>query len=356
MQGAVKAAQKGHYTICSPASHTYLNHDPDDLDLRIAYSFKPVPDELSREEKKYVLGGEANLWTERAPQETVDAKLFPRILALSEVFWNDPQNKNYDEFYSRVQSTYADLSALGIQFGRESKVITPVTTFDNSKKEFTINIMQGQKGIEIRYTTNGAEPDVNSTLYEEPIKINKTSFVKIAAFKNEHFIGKQYTLSFDFHKALNSKITLTNSYDERYRAGGENALINGVRGTDNFHDGLWQGYEGKDFEGTIDLGEVKEISKVIPRFLLDSNSWVFLPGKVEISLSCDNVNYSDKKINENDVAQKNSEIILKDFAAEFQKQKVRYIKVKAESIIKCPVWHPGAGAPAWLFIDEISVF
>lgn len=361
-QGAVKAAQTGHYTICSPASHTYLNHDPEDLDLRIAYSFKPVPEELSDEEKKYVLGGEANLWSEQAPQETVDSKLFPRILALAEVFWNNPQNKNYDEFYSRVQNTYADLSALGIQFGRESKVITPTTTYDNSKKEFTINVIQGQKGIEIRYTTNGAEPDANSTLYEGPIKINKTSFVKIAAFKNEHFIGKQYTLSFDFHKALNSTLTLTNNYDERYRAGGENALINGVRGTDNFRDGLWQGYEGKDFEGIIDLGEEKEISKVIPRFLLDSNSWVFLPVKVEISLSADNVTYTNKTIIENDVPQKNSEIVLKNFAAEFDlpsgqagKQKARYIKVKAESIKKCPGWHPGAGAPAWLFVDEIVV-
>ena len=47
--------------------------------------------------------------------------------------------------------------------------------------------------------------------------------------------------------------------------------------------------------------------------------------------------------------------MLKDFPAYFNNQTTRYIKVKAESIKKCPEWHPGAGGKAWLFIDEIVV-
>lgn len=353
-QGAIDAAKLGHYVICSPASHTYLNSDPENLDLRVAYSFEPIPDELSADEKKFILGGEANLWTERAPQETVDSKLFPRILALAEVFWSNPQ-KDYDEFYSRVQSAYNDLISRGIQYGRESKVIIPKTTYDDKKREFSVNIEQGQKGIEIRYAIDGTEPNMNSSLLSEPIVINKTSTIKIAAFKNGQSIGKQYTLSFDFHKALNSKLILNNSYSERYRADGENALIDGVRGTNNFRDGSWQGYQGVDFEGIIDLREEKEISNVIPRFILDSNSWIFLPIKVEIALSDDNINYTDEKIIINDVPQKNSEIVLKDFPAYFNNQTARYIKIKAENIKRCPEWHPSAGGKAWLFIDEIVV-
>ena len=354
-QGAIDAAKLGHYVVCSPASHTYLNADPENLDLRIAYSFEPVPDELSGDETKYILGSEVNLWTEMAPQETVDSKLFPRILALAEVFWTNPEPKNYDEFYSRVQAAYSDLTARGIQYGRESKVITPSIAYDAEKKEFTVTIMQGQKNIDIRYTENGTEPVPGSMLYTEPIKTNKSVQLNIVAFKDNHFIGRKLTLSFDFHKALNSKITLTNMYSERYRGGGENGLIDGVRGTDDLHDGLWQGFAGVDFEAVIDLGEEKEISKVVSRFLLNSNSWVFLPAKVEIALSKDNVNYSDEETVINDIPQKNSEIILKDFPASFNKQSARYIKVKAESIKNCPDWHPGAGGKAWLFIDEIVV-
>jgi hexosaminidase len=355
MQGAVEAARRGHRTICSPTSHTYFDYSADNLDLRIVYSFKPIPDELSDDEKKFVIGSEANMWTEYAPQETIDSKLFPRILALSEVLWKNPLNIGYGEFHARLQKCYADLSALGIQYGRESKIITPETTYDDTKKEFIVKVIQGQKNINIRYTTDGSEPNKNSLLYETPVIIKNTTELKIAAFNKGYKIGKQYSLSFDFHKALNSKLTLTYPYDERYRAGGENALIDGVKGTDDFHDGNWQGFEGVDFEAVIDLGDLTEISEVNTRFFLNSSSWVFLPTKVEISLSTDNANYNLTKVIPNDISQKNSEIVLKDFSANFGKQVVRFIKVKAESIKKCPDWHPGAGSPVWMFIDEIVV-
>ncbi|MFO7446443.1 MAG: family 20 glycosylhydrolase [Ignavibacteriaceae bacterium] len=352
--GAIEAAKLGHYTICSPASHTYLNSDPDDLDLRIAYSFNPIPDELTEEQKKYVLGSEANLWTEQAPQETVDSKLFPRILALTEVFWSNP-DKNYDEFYTRVQNNYEDLTALGIQYGRESKVFTPVTSYDETKNEFIISMVRGQEGLDIRYTNDGSDPGSGSLLYTEPIRVNKSVTLRIAAFRNNHFIGKKSAISFDFHKAVGTNISIVHPYDERYRASGPNALIDGVRGTDNFRDGSWQGYLGDDFECIIDLGEEKEISKVIPRFILTSNSWIFLPNKVEVTVSNDNTNFNDAKTIINDVPQKNSEIVLKDFPAEFSSLKARYIKIKAENIKTIPDWHPGAGNKAWMFIDEIVV-
>ncbi len=355
MQGAVEAAGLGHYAICAPAAYTYLDSDPEDLDLRVAYSFEPVPKDLPANEKKYILGGEACLWTERAPQDKVDIRLFPRLLALAEVLWTDPQNRNYDEFHSRVVHAYDDLTARGIKFGPESKAIAFKTSYDSSRKAFLVNISTSQKDLQIRYTENGNLPDSSSTVYSHPLKINKSVNLKISAFRGNRFIGKEINLSFDFHKALNAKLTLLNKYDERYRAGGDNALIDGIRGTDNFRDGLWQGYEGVDFEGVIDLGKVEDITAVTPRFMLNSNSWIFLPKDVKISVSKDGKNYYDEQTIKNDIPQKNPDIVLKDFKAEFKNTKARYIKVVAESIKNCPPWHPGAGQKAWLFIDEIEV-
>jgi hexosaminidase len=354
-QGAVEAAKLGHYTICSPTSNTYLDYEPEDLNLQTAYSFNPLPAELPADEKKFILGSEVNLWTERAPQQLVDQKLFPRILALAEVFWSNPQNRDYNEFLTRVRKVYDDLRARGIQYGPESKAITYSTSYNEEKKEFTINVTSGQSDLEIRYTEDGNTPDSISTLYNSPIIIDKSVNLNIAAFRNSHLIGKKYNLSFDFHKALNASLTLTNKYDEKYSAGGKNALIDGIRATDDLHDGLWQGYEGVDFEGIIDLGAEKEISKVTPRFLMNTSSWIFLPDTVEVSLSNDNINYSQPKTILNNIPQKNPDIILKDFQTVYNNQKARYIKVKAVSIKICPPWHPGAGHKAWLFIDEIEV-
>ncbi len=355
MQGAIKAANLGHYVICSPAAYTYFNSSTEDLNLRVAYSFNPIPKDLPIDERKYILGGEASLWSEHAPQDRVDYQLFPRLLALSEVLWTDPKDKNYDAFHARVEKAYNDLTALGINYGPETKAISFTTSYNKAKKEFKVVIIPGQKVLTIRYTKNGKEPDSVSQVYKKPIIIDSTINLKIAAFHDDHFVGKKINLSFDFNKELNSRITILNKYDERYRAGGPDALVDGIRGTNNFHDGLWQGYDGENFEGIIDLGKVEKISKVIPRFMLDSNSWIFLPVKVEISLSKDSIHYFDEKTILNNVPQKNSEIILKDFKAEFKNQKARYIKVKAISIKKCPPWHPGAGQNAWLFIDEIEV-
>lgn len=356
-QGTIEAAKREHFTICSPASHTYLNAEIENLDLRTAYSFKPIPDDLQENEKKFIIGSEVNLWTESAPQEFVDSKLFPRILALAEVFWNNPENKNYDEFHSRVQAAYNDLNALGIQYGRESKAITPVTSFDKAANKFIVKILKGQDNADIHYTIDGSQPGLSSPMYHsnDLIGIKNTTQLRIAAFMNDKMIGNQYILAFNYHKALNAKLTLKIPYDERYRAGGQNAVIDGICGTNNFRDGSWQGYEGSDFEGIIDLGKETEISKVTPRFFFDSNSWIFLPVKVDISLSTDNLTYIDNTTIYNNIPQKNSEILVKEFTAEFKQQKARFIKVKAENIKYCPVWHPGSGGKAWLFIDEIIV-
>ncbi len=355
MNGAALAAKQKHYTISSTYAYTYLSSDVENLDLRIAYSFEPVPKDIPNDQTKFVMGGEASLWTEETLQNEVDGKLFPRLLALSEVFWCAAGKKDYDEFHSRVQNSYEDLKALGIQYGQEAKAISFSTSYDELKKEFIVNVTPGQKEIDIRYTLDGSEPNLSSLSYIGPIEATDQTELKIYAFLNGSFTGKKIELSFEDNKAIKAKLSLANRYNDMYMACGENTLIDGIRGSNDFHDGLWQGFNGVDFEGVIDLGSEKAISEVSPRFLQDMKAWIFMPASVEIALSNDGVNYFRKKIIENNIPQNDSLVVLKDFQASFNNDKARYIKVIGRGIKKCPPWHTGAGQDAWLFIDEIEV-
>ncbi|MFM9587684.1 family 20 glycosylhydrolase, partial [Streptomyces caniscabiei] len=53
------------------------------------YSYEPLPKQLNAEEAKYVLGAQANVWTEYITNPNkVEYMIFPRMSALSEVLWS----------------------------------------------------------------------------------------------------------------------------------------------------------------------------------------------------------------------------------------------------------------------------
>ena len=108
--GAVQAAKQHHNVVLTPGSHCYFDHYQSTneneplaiggfLPLEKVYSFNPIPEELTKEEAKYVLGAQGNVWTEyMKTSEKVEYMALPRMIALSEVVWSKPENKNYEDF------------------------------------------------------------------------------------------------------------------------------------------------------------------------------------------------------------------------------------------------------------------
>ena len=111
----LKAASTGHDVIMTPGEFAYFDHyqienhssEPDAigglLPVEKVYSFNPLPDSVSVEARKHIIGVQANLWTEYIPYQTqVEYMLLPRLAALSEVQWVPAKNKKYDEFHKRA--------------------------------------------------------------------------------------------------------------------------------------------------------------------------------------------------------------------------------------------------------------
>ncbi|MCI0692494.1 glycoside hydrolase family 20 protein [candidate division KSB1 bacterium] len=355
VDGAIAAAKSGHNAIVSPTSHAYFDYDIGTTDLRKAYSFEPIPPELTEKERKHILGGECNMWTERAPQETIDSKVFPRLVAMAECLWSFPEHKDFANFHQRLQRHYQRLDALGVKYGAEARPVSILANFDPAAKKFTITLEAGEDDLLLYYSLNGSEPALISHLYQGPFALSDTVIVKARAFKAGNPYGEIAERRFVKHAALGKKIDLSKPYSHKYTGGGDFALTNGMRGTLNFRDGLWQAFEQDDLEAIVDLEKLTSVQRITTGFLQNSGSWIFFPTSVEYAVSDDGKAFQMLAILTHDVSPKQQDAIIKDFVFELPNVPARYVRVRAKNIGVCPAWHPGAGGKAWIFVDEIMI-
>ncbi|MES2410846.1 MAG: GH92 family glycosyl hydrolase [Bacteroidota bacterium] len=189
-------------------------------------------------------------------------------------------------------------------------------------------------------------------LYTGQICIDVSSEI-LAKVQNE--TGESNIVSANFFKKPNNYTIDTKSiYNPQYHAGGAEGLLDGVYGTANWRKGDWQGYQGENFEATIDLQKETLINYIGSIFLQDSRSWILMPTKVEYYISSDNSNFTLAGIISNDVDAKEGENKIKNFSL-IKESIGRYIKVKAYNFGKLPEWHQGFGGDAFIFIDEIII-
>ena len=139
--------------------------------------------------------------------------------------------------------------------------------------------------------------------------------------------------------------------------GDASGLVDGLRGTANWRLGDWQGYQGSDFEATVDLGEVRKLSRVSSGYLQDARAWIWMPVAVEVALSSDGEHFEvvgrvGHDVDDHDLDQ----VHLRELELRLRKgSKARYVRVRAENYGTIPDWHPGAGSEAFVFVDEITI-
>jgi predicted alpha-1,2-mannosidase len=159
-----------------------------------------------------------------------------------------------------------------------------------------------------------------------------------------------------YKKPTNYTIELKSKYNPQYTAGGDEGIIDGINGTENWRKGEWQGYQSQDFEAIIDLKTEKNVSNFSATFLQDSGSWILMPTKVDYYVSNDNVNFTLVGSVTNSISPRYSVNKIENFEYKSpQKLKAKYVKVKAYNFGKLPDWHLGAGGDAFIFIDEITI-
>lgn len=291
-EGGIRAAHGGHKAIMSPGGYCYLDSYQDAphtqpeaisgyLPLEKVYSYNPVPDTLAAEVKPYIYGVQGNLWTEYVPTaEHAEYMLYPRMLAIAEVGWTPQERKDWDDFYQRALAITDSMRSAGIN------------------------------AFDIRNAV-GSRPESR-----EPID----------------------------HLAKGKKVTYNVGWWRNYTAGGDTTLTDGLRGDWNYTDGRWQGFLARGdnrVDVVIDLEKETDISYVGGDFMQIIGPGVWLPAKVEISVSNDGKDFTMLKEIEHE--QKPTEGLSFMTFSWDGKAKARYVRFRATSSEGCQ------------FLDEIVV-
>lgn len=220
----------------------------------------------------------------------------------------------------------------------------------NEVGELLVNLAASNKSVEIRYTTDGTDPTVTSTLYSAPFVYKNGVEIKAAPFLKEEVVGVITSKYFTTHKAIGKNITMITTPSDKYAVEQrEKLLVNGVDFTASFSDGEWLGFEGNDCELIIDMDSLTTLSKVSINFSNQVNNWIHHSNHVIILGSTDGKAFT--QIGEQKKRRTGKPLV--SFAINIT-GKHRYIKVIAKNQI-IPAGFNGEGNPAWLFLDEIVI-
>ena len=364
MDGGIEAAKQKHNVVMTPNTYVYLDYyqsadtdlEPEAiggyLPLEKVYSFEPTAG-ISPEDQKYVIGAQANLWTEYIPTfSQVEYMIMPRIDAVADIQWSDPSKKDYQTFLPRVACMTQLYDRLGYNYGKHIFDINASLTTNTENGTLDIALTKLGEG-DIYYTVDGSDPTIASIKYEGPVQINQDCEFK-AIVVRPNGTSRIFSEDIFFNKATMKPITLKEQPSKGYVFNGAQVLVDGLRGGSNYKTGHWLGFQGKDLDATIDLKEPTEIQKVSFNTNVVKGDWIMGASAVTVKVSDDGKNFKEvasKKIPE---LTQNDKDGLYPQEISFAPVKARYVEVIINSS-KLPKWHGGAGSPAFLFVDEIEI-
>ena len=232
-QAALKAAEQGHRFIMTPARIMYLirYQGPQWFEpltyfgnntLKDVYDYEPVQKDWKPEYADLLMGVQACMWTEFCNKpEDVDYLVFPRLAALAEVAWTQPEKKDWVSFLKGMDSFNEHLAAKGIAYARSMYNIQHTVKPEDGALNVTLECIRPD--VEIRYTVDGSKPTAASPLYEQPLVVKDARTINAATFAGGEQMGKILTLPVHWNKAT-AKPLLGNKANEA-------VLSNGIRGS-----------------------------------------------------------------------------------------------------------------------------
>ena len=328
--GGIEAAKQHHDVIMTPNTYLYFDYyqtkDTENepmaiggyLPLERVYSYEPMPRSLTQEEQKYIVGVQANHWTEYIPTfSQLQYMALPRWAALCEIQWSQADKKDYQNFLTRLPQLISLYQTEGYNYAKHVFDVTAdVQASVPSIKENCI-----LQAVAVR-------PSGNSRIFSEKVVFSKSTCKSIVANQP---VNKQYEFK------------------------GVSTLTDGLKGNGNYKTGRWIAFYRNDMDVTIDLQQPTEISSVAFSTCVEKGDWVFDVRGITIEVSDDGENFTKIFSEEYPEMKETDRNGLYEHKQTFAPVKTRYVHVLGLSERSIPAWHGGKGNFGFLFVDEIVI-
>lgn len=362
--GGIEAAKQHHDVVMTPNTYLYFDYyqskDTETepmaiggyLPIERVYSYEPMPKSLSPEEQKYIVGVQANLWTEYIPDfKQVQYMVLPRMAALSESQWCAPEKKNYEAFLQHVSRLVNIYAKNGWNYA--THIFDVMLDLKPNTETGTLDaVARTIDNAPIYYTLDGSEPTTASEKYTDVIKIDKPCTLRTVAIRPSGS-SKITKDEISFSKSSMKPITMLQPINKQYEFSGATVLVDGMTGNMNYKTGRWIAFYTNDLEAVIDLKEATEISSMTLHTCVEKGDWIFDTRGITVSVSDDNQTFKEVASEAYPAMKESDPNQIYTHELKFDPVKTRYVKVKALSEQKIPSWHGGKGNPGFLFVDEI---
>lgn len=206
-KGGLEAAKLKHSVVMSPNMYMYFDYYQGEhhiepyangnlLPIKKVYEYEPVPEELTENERPFIAGVQANVWTEFIHSNaTAEYMIFPRIAAAAEVGWTSKEQKNWTDFSKRIEQEFVRYDKADIHYARSIYNVWCRARTDSAAGRTEIVLEAESYRPEIRYTLDGSTPTATSALYKVPVRAKLPVTVNAAVFRNGKRLGAINTRS-----------------------------------------------------------------------------------------------------------------------------------------------------------------
>ncbi|NBU46780.1 MAG: beta-N-acetylhexosaminidase [Flavobacteriales bacterium] len=359
-EGGIEASKLGHEVVMTPGSHCYFDHyqgkskeEPLAIGgftpLEKVYDFSPIHPEMNSSQAAYVLGGQANLWTEYIDSfEKLMYMAYPRAIALSQVLWNPTTKPSYEIFEkSLIDNQFPVLKRLNVNYSSTNLYPKVEWAAENS-------------GISLKVSSKRKD-DIFHLIFEKPLFIGKNKTSELIFQNNQSFLISRNLGSDTFNFSLHSEhFGVSQSYRVLPHIGlGENihfktkpnkqydsgklTLVDGQTGSRPWKGHEWIGFDTCNVSIEVTLAKKIQVKELNLSFLHEPGSWIYAPKQITLLWK-----ERTKNLVTTFSLSSGQELISLPF-----NRKIKSIQIQISNAEKIPSGNPGEGHVPWTFIDEI---